>query len=154
MKVILKQDVKNLGKHGDTAQVSEGYARNYLFARNLAVEVTESNLKGLEQENKIKRGKQDKIIKEFQKLAEKIEKTSCTIPVKTGQNDKMFGQVNSNDIAEALASKGVDVDKKIIMLTEPIRELGVYTVPVKLYSDEEQPDTKVIANVKVWVVKE
>ena len=154
MKVILKQDVKSLGKQGDTVQVAEGYARNYLFPHNLAVEVTDTNLKGLEQEKKIKEGKQGKIVKEFQKLAEKIEKISCTIPVKVGQSEKMFGQVNANDIAEALAPKGVDIDKRIIILPEPIRELGVYTVPIKLYADETQPDKKVIANLKVWVVKE
>ncbi len=154
VKIILKEDVKNLGRQGDTIQVAIGYARNYLFPRNLAIEASDENLKGLEQENRLKVKKQEKVIKEAQKLATKIEKISCTILVKVGETEKMFGQVNANDIADSLASKDVEIDKKMILLQEPIRELGVYTVPVKLYTDESQPDKKVIAKLKVWVVKE
>lgn len=154
MKIILKEDVKNLGRQGDMIQVAIGYARNYLFPRNLAVKATDENLRSLEQENKLRVKKQEKIIKEAQKLTDKIEKISCTILVKVGETEKMFGQVNANDIADSLVSKDISIDKKMILLEEPIRELGVYTVPVKLYTDETQPDKKVIAKLKVWVVKE
>lgn len=154
MKIILKQDVNNLGKQGDKLQVAEGYARNYLFPLGLAIESTKSNLKNLEKEKEIKIKQQEKVMQEAQKLADTIEKISCTILVKVGQTEKMFGQVNVSDIADSLVSKGIQIDKKMILLPEPIRELGVYNVPIKLYSDQYQPNKKVIAKLKVWIVKE
>ncbi|MFH1784502.1 MAG: 50S ribosomal protein L9 [bacterium] len=154
MKVILKQDVKSVGKQGDAVQVATGYARNYLLPKNLAVEANDKNLLKLDQEKQVMEKKQGKVMKEAQKLAGAIEKISCTILAKVGDTDKMFGQVGTLDIVDALASKGIQIEKKQVLLEEPIRELGVYTVPVKLYVSEADAEKKVIAKLKVWVVKE
>ncbi len=146
MKVILREDVQKLGKAGDVIEVKDGYARNYLIARNLAVRADAGQLRQLDHERKLLRDKKEKTLKEAKELADKISKASCTIAVQVGEEDKIFGSVTPIDIAKALSKEGIEVDKKLIELEEPIKSLGVFTVPVKVMPDVE-------AKLKVWVVK-
>jgi large subunit ribosomal protein L9 len=146
MKVILREDDKKLGSAGDVVEVKAGFARNYLFPRNLAVRADASQMKRLEHERKVLNDKKEKGLKEFKALAAQIDKASCTISVTVGDEDKMFGSVTSIDIAEALAKEGVELDKKHIHLEEPIKALGVFSVPIKLSPEVE-------TDLKVWVIK-
>ncbi len=146
MKVILREDDKKLGKAGDIVEVKDGYAHNFLIPRNLAVKADASHMKQLEHERKILRDKSEKLLKQAKKLVEQIEKASCTISVQVGEEERIFGSVTAMDIAQALDKEGVEVDKRAIQLEEPIKTLGVYTVPVKLGPEVE-------AKLKVWVVK-
>lgn len=146
MKVILREDDNKLGKTGDVVEVKNGYARNYLFPRNLAVRADASHMKQLEHERKVLHDRKEKQDKQARRLAERIGKASCTISVRVGEEEKIFGSITAIDIAEALTKAGVEVDKKDIHLEEPIKSLGVFTVPVKLSSELE-------AKLKVWVVK-
>jgi large subunit ribosomal protein L9 len=147
MKVVLREEVKRLGKPGDVIEVKDGYARNYLIPRNLAVRADAGRLRQLDHERKVLNDKKEKVLKEARMLAEEISKTSCTISVQVGEEDKLFGSVTAMDIAEALNKEGVQVDKRSIHLEEPIKSLGVFSVPVKVMPDVE-------AKLKVWVVKE
>ncbi|MFB0526229.1 MAG: 50S ribosomal protein L9 [bacterium] len=147
MKVILCQTVKGLGERGDVILVSDGYGRNYLMPRHLAWEANEKNIHRLKEEKRKEQEKDEKILRSAVTFAAKLEKISCTVTVKTGEREKIFGSVTSSDIGEALRSQGIDVDKKDILLDEPIKELGVYTVKVRVHP-------KVTGKVKVWVVKE
>ncbi len=147
MKVILCQTVKSLGERGDVILVSDGYARNYLIPRRLAWEADEKNIRRLKEEKRKEGEKDEKILRSAVTFASKLDKISCTITVKTGESEKIFGAVTSSDIREALLSKGINVDKKDILLDEPIKKLGVYTMEVRIHP-------KVTGRVKVWVVKE
>ena len=147
MKVILCQTVKGLGERGDVILVSDGYGRNYLIPRRLAWEANEKNIRRLKEEKRKEQEKDEKILRSAVAFAGKLEKISCTIPVKAGESEKIFGAVTSSDIREALLSQGIDMDKKDIFLDEPIKELGVYTVEVRVHP-------KVTGRIKVWVVKE
>lgn len=146
MKVILREDVQRLGKAGDVVEVKTGYARNYLIARNLAVSADAGRIKQLEHERKLLKDKQEKALKQARELEAKINKTSCTIPVQVGEEDKIFGSVTTMDIAKCLSQEGIEVDKKDIQLEEPIRSLGVFTVPIRVATEVE-------AKLKIWVVK-
>jgi large subunit ribosomal protein L9 len=146
MKVILMQDIENLGKKGDVKVVSDGYARNFLLPRKLAKEFTKANIKLIEDEKRRQAIKIEKEKKEFLKIAEKIKNLSITISRNVGEENKMFGAVTSDDIAEALKQEGIEVDKRKIELAEPIKSLGAYDVEIKLHPE-------VTAVVKVWVVK-
>ncbi|GAB4346113.1 MAG: 50S ribosomal protein L9 [Candidatus Abyssubacteria bacterium] len=146
MKVVLREDIRNLGKPGDVIEVKDGYARNYLIPRKLAVQADEGNLRRVEHEKKVLRDRKEKELKEARVLADKIGKASCTIPVQVGEEDKIFGSVTTKDIAECLGKEGIEVDKKTIQLDEPIRSLGVFSVPIRLKPEVE-------AKLKVWVVK-
>jgi len=138
LKVILLQDVKNLGEKGDVVDVSDGYARNYLFPKNFAVEATPGNLAKLEQEKKAKEKKLARIKKEAEELAEKIKRCSVTLKVKGGAQGKMYGSINSKNIADALKEQhGIDIDKRKIQLDEPIKAFGSYEVAVKLHPEVE-----------------
>lgn len=146
MKVILLEDIERLGAAGDIIEVAKGYARNFLLPRKLAMESNAGNLHALEA---IKRKKQQKIEKEKQEvsaLAGKINALSCTIPVLTGEEEKLYGSVTPAEIAAAYAAEGIELDKKQIELKEPINKIGVYQIPVRLKHD-------IIATAKVWVVK-
>ena len=146
MKVILREDDRKLGKAGDVVEVKDGYAQNYLIPRNIAVKADASHMKQLEHERKMLGDKKDKQNKQANLQAEQIEKASCTISVQVGEEEKIFGSVTAIDIVETLAKEGVTIDKKDIHLEEPIKSLGIFTVPVKLAPEVE-------ANLKVWVVK-
>ncbi|GAB6934973.1 MAG: 50S ribosomal protein L9 [Bacillota bacterium] len=135
MKVIFLKDVKGQGKKGEVKTVSDGYARNYLIPRGLAVEATESNLKTLEAQKRSEAKRKAQELAEAKALAEKLEKTTVTIAAKAGEGGRLFGAVTSKQIAETLAKQGLAVDKKKILLDEPIRALGTVRVPVKLHPD-------------------
>ncbi len=146
MKVILKEDIAALGNCGDVITVKDGYGRNYLLPRNLAIEAKRGNLRAIEEVKKQKRLHDNKKKREAERIKEKLEKISCTAEVLVGEEDKVFGSVTSSTIAELLTEKGFKIDRRRILLEEPLKALGVYTVGVKV-------EPEVIANLKVWVVK-
>ena len=146
MKVILIQDVENVGQEGDITNVADGYARNFLIPRNLALVANKKNMKRLEHEQSIIRVRAEKQAKGAVELKEKIEAGSFNVSVNAGEDDKLFGSVTTADIADALKAQGIDIDKRKINVPEPIKKLGVYTVEIKLLSD-------LIANAKIWVIK-
>jgi len=147
MKIILKEDLESLGKCGEVIQVKDGYARNYLFPKNLAIQATKGNLSSIEEITRQKKFRDEKKKKGEEKLKYDLEKISITAEVKVGEEDRVFGSVTSQDIAELLKEQGFEIDKRRIDLEEPIKALGVYTVPVKIHGD-------VVANLKLWVVKQ
>lgn len=147
MKIILRQDHQTLGKLGDIVDVKDGFARNYLLPRNIAFKATEGNLRALEEEKKQFVDRQKKDLHLAEQHAAEFEKISITLKVKVGEDEKLFGSVTSQMIADALLEKGITVDKRIIDLDEPIKALGIYTVNIKLH-------VGVIGKVKVWVVRE
>ena len=146
VKVILIKDVDKLGEIGDEIEVKDGYARNYLIPRKLAVNSTKGAVRVLEQKKREKERREKQLIEECRALAAKIEGISCTISMEAGEEDKLFGSVTSEMIADNLREEGVDVDRKTIVLEEPLKALGVYTVEVRLH-----PEVK--AQARVWVVK-
>lgn len=135
MKVILKEDVKNLGAAGSIVNVADGYARNFLIPRNLAVEASNRNIKALEQERKKIEDAARKAKESAQELSNRLSSLTVQIMAKAGEEGKLFGSVTNADISEALKREGFDVDRKRIMLEEPIKRLGTYTVNVKVYQD-------------------
>ena len=135
MKVILKEDVKNLGKMGDMVNVAEGHARNFLIPQKLAVEAITKNIKALELQKKVIQGKANKEKESAQALSEKIAALNLTIKAKAGEEEKLFGSITSMDIAAELKNEGIDIDKKKISIDEPIKRLGAYTVGVKVHPD-------------------
>ncbi|HBY19394.1 MAG: 50S ribosomal protein L9 [Marinimicrobia bacterium 46_47] len=147
MKIILKENVENVGVVGDIITVKDGYARNFLIPKGLAMEATRSNIKRAEELKKIEERKKTAAVDKARRLAEKLKNISLTTSVTAGDDDKIFGSVTSQTVADLLAEKGYDVDKRHIILNEPIKALGVYDIPIKLHSD-------VTAEVKLWVVKE
>ena len=136
MKVILNADIKTLGKKGDLVNVSDGYARNFLFPRKLAVEANAANLNTVSQRESAKEYHKSVEIKNAEDLKQQLEKISVTIKVKAGANGKLFGSVTSKEVAEVLASLyGVSVDKKKIVLSEPIKAYRTYILDIKLYAN-------------------
>ena len=127
-------------------EVKNGYARNYLIPRDLAIKATKSTLKAIEEIKKQKRMRDNKKARTMEILAEKIEKISCTAAVAVGEEDRIFGSVTSQTISDLLKEKGFEIERKKILLEEPIKALGVYSIPIKLDSD-------VTARLKLWVVK-
>jgi large subunit ribosomal protein L9 len=147
MKVILKQDVEKLGRKGDVVNVAPGFGRNYLIPRKLALEVTGSNLKMIEIERQALKKKVEAERQSFLGTIQKLNQVTLTFPRRAGEKDVIFGSVSAADIKEALDKLGFEVDKKKIQLDEPIKRLGNFTIPVKVYHDDR-------AEVKVVVVKE
>lgn len=137
MKVILLDDVKNLGKKGEVKEVSEGYARNFLIPRGLASEATGGRLKQHRQEQEKIQAKKAREEKEAIGLKEKIDGLTVEIPVRAGEGGRLFGSVTAADVAEALKAKGFNVDKRKIEIAEPIRGLGNYELKIKLYPNVE-----------------
>lgn len=146
MKVILRNNVENLGNAGEIVDVKPGYARNFLVPQGLALVATKANQSVYDNEKKqiALRIAKEKVSAE--EMVQKLEAASVTISVSVGEEDKLFGSVTSQDIADSLASQGIEIDKRKIILEEPIKALGLYTVDVKLHTD-------VIGKIKVWVVK-
>lgn len=147
MKVILREDVPKLGTAGSIVKVAPGFARNFLIPRSYAIPATANNLKAFEHERSVLEARRAKRQKEAEGIKAKLERTSCSISKKVGEQDKLFGAVTTQDIEKAFAAEGFQIEKKDILLTEPIKALGVYTVPIRVFDE-------VIANTKVWVVKE
>ncbi len=146
VELILLEDVKELGTLGDQVRVAEGYARNFLLPKNLAALVTATNLKRLEAKKLRMQEEYQQRVAVAKTLAEKIAKVSATIAMEAGEADKLYGSVGTSQIAEALANEGIELDRHSVMLAEPIRELGVYTVDIHLH-------TEVKTTLKVWVVR-
>jgi large subunit ribosomal protein L9 len=147
MQVILLEDVPSLGKAGDLLKVSDGYGRNYLIPQKKAILATEKNLKVLEHQKRLVQHRMGKVKKDAEKIVEQIEGLSCTFAKTVGESGKLFGSVTSMEIESFLKENGIDVDRKKILLEEPIKNLGMFTVPIKL-----RPE--VTAHLKVWVVQE
>ncbi|MGI6587968.1 MAG: 50S ribosomal protein L9 [Peptococcia bacterium] len=134
MKVILKKDIKGSGKKGEVINVSEGYARNYLLPKGLAVEATPGNLQDLAQKKKNQAQRQEKELQQAQELGTKLKEVSVTIPVKTGEGGRLFGSISNRDVADVLEKeKGLKIDKRKIEVEGTIKELGTYPVTIKLH---------------------
>ena len=147
MKIILREDVERLGERGEIITVKDGYARNYLIPQKLALLATSGNMKMFEEEKKQRDVRGNKTRRLADQLAKKLKSVSITAAVSVGEEDRVFGSVTAQTISNLLKDKGFDIDKKKILLEEPIKALGVYTVPLKLHQDVQ-------GKVKVWVVKE
>lgn len=136
MHVILLEDVKSLGKKGAVIKVSDGYARNFLFPRKLALEATEGNQKALQHETQVRKEKHDREVDRARKIGESLKASPLRVPAKCGDQGKLYGAVTSADIAEALRkAHDIALDKRKIELKEPIKKLGTYTVKVRLHSE-------------------
>ena len=147
MRIILLEDVTHVGKKSETKDVRDGFARNFLFPQKLALVSTLENKKVFETKIKKLQKHQETEKKQAQDKAEKISQASCTITVKVGDDEKLFGTVTAADIASSLKDAGIDIDKRQVELKDPVKSLGVYQVEIKLHPE-------VTANAKVWVVKE
>lgn len=135
MKVILLDDVKNVGKKGQIISAKDGYARNFLFPKNLAIEANDVNLKNLEHSKKMKEQKEQEIFEEAKKLEEELMKVTLVMKTKVGENGKLFGSITTKEISEQLqAEKGFNIDKRKLELDEPIKTVGEYAVKVKLHA--------------------
>ncbi len=147
MKVILQEPVDGVGHTGDLLDVSDGFARNYLLPRKKAVEANSRNLKAFEHAKRLVAEKVRKEKEELEGLAKKIAGVSLTMTVQVGKDDKLFGSVTAKDIAEELAARGIVIDRRKIQLSQPIKEVGLVTVPIKLHPE-------VTASLAVTVAKQ
>ena len=147
MEVILREEVANLGTRGQVVKVASGYARNFLLPKRLAVPATDANKKIVEQERQSHLRKEAKLQGQAEELAKLMSTVTISFTQKAGENDHLFGSVTSKDIADALAVKGYNVDRRKIDLPEPIKQLGTFQVPVKLHKD-------VTVQIPVTVTKE
>jgi len=135
MKVILADDVRGLGHRGDTVNVKPGYARNFLFPQGTAYEATDANLRRLSEEKKKYDQKMFHEKGVAEEVSKKVEGTTLVITKKAGEEDQLYGSVTSSDIADALAARGIEVDRRRVELAEPIRRIGTHTVHVRLHRD-------------------
>ncbi len=135
MEVILKESIEGLGVPGDVLNVADGYARNYLLPMQLAVHATDRNRRHFEHQKRVIDHQESKNREQAREIAAQIVGVTCTLSRRAGENDRLFGSVTAMDIAEALNIKGFDLERRLFELAEPIRELGVFTVPVKLHTD-------------------
>ena len=147
MEVILRDHVDNLGKRGEIVKVADGYARNYLLPRNLALPATDANKQRISRERKIAEAREGEEREAAEALAERLVALELQVARKVGDNDTMYGSVTNNDIADLLKQKGFDIDRRKILLPDAIRAIGETHVPVKLHRD-------VTAQLKLTVVKE
>ena len=147
MKIILLESIGKLGKEGDVVDVAGGYARNYLIPQKKALSYSKGNLKRFEEIKRLKDIQYQHSKEEAEKLAEKLKALSVTSVVKAGENEKLYGSVTTGDIAELLKKEGYEIDKRKIVIEEPIKKLGVYTIPIKLHPEVQ-------ASIKLWVVSE
>lgn len=145
MDIILTADVKSLGKKGELVKVSDGYARNFILPKKLGLEATPKNLNDLKLQRAAEAKKAQEILEEAQALAAKLAASSVTLKIKAGEGGRTFGSVSTKEIAQALKTQlNVEVDKKKLVLAEPLKNFGTFTVPVKLHA-------KVTAELKVKV---
>jgi large subunit ribosomal protein L9 len=148
MDVILQKDVKNLGSKGDVVKVAEGYGRNYLIPRGLAIEATDKNMAELKMKKKQQKKREERELQEAQNIAKKIDDKRLVLKVKAGEKGRLFGSITTKDIAEKIQSDyGVELDKRKIELAQPIRTLGNYRVEIKIHPG-------VIATLNVVVEKQ
>ena len=147
MQVILLEDVPSLGKAGDQVRISDGFGRNYLIPKKKAVLATEKSLKALEHQKRQVQQRMGKVKKDVETIVQQIETLSCTFAKPVGESGKLFGSVTSMEIESYLKENGIEVDGKKILLEEPIKNVGMFNVPIKLHPE-------VTAHLKVWVVQE
>lgn len=147
MMIVLRTDVEKVGRRGEVVKVANGYARNFLLPKQLAFEATPANLKRIEQERRTSEIHEAKEKQEAEAVAGRVAQLSLTVVRKVGENEILYGSVTNADLAELLEKEGFAVDKRKILLEEPIKSLGIYEVQVKLHP-------QVTASLKVWVVKE
>ena len=147
MEVLLRREVEKLGKAGDLVKVTPGYARNYLLPQGLAVTVSKENARLVESERTKVIQQEDERVESLRETVQKLSEVSVTIPEKASPDGHLYGSVGPQQIAEALCQQGFEVDAKMVMLDEPIKELNVYDVSVRLHADIE-------AVCKVWVVSD
>ncbi|MDA8273471.1 MAG: 50S ribosomal protein L9 [Deltaproteobacteria bacterium] len=147
MKVILKEDIQDLGIMGDMVNVADGYGRNFLLPKKLAIPATKVNIKTVEHEKRLIKKRKGGILREVTDIKNNLEKAEINIAAKVGENDKMFGSITSMDIEDKLKEIGFNIDRKSIMLDSPIKDLGIQTVKIKLHPE-------IIAEIKVDVVPE
>ncbi len=145
MKLLLSEDVKDLGLTGDVVTVANGYGRNYLLPRKLAVEVTPANLKQIEGAKKLRQARELERVKDFKVLAERISAIDITLKERVSESDVLYGSVQVKDLVAALIEQGIQLEPDMIRLAEPIKTLGVHRVPVRLHPEVE-------TEFKVWVV--
>ena len=147
MKLLLKEDVDGLGFCGDEVEVKDGFGRNFLIPKGKALLATPNNLKAFNHQKRVVQSKVKKVIATVQAIADEIAKVTCTVKKKIGDTGKMFGSVTAQDIADLLKVQGVDIDRRKIQITEPIKKAGEYKIPVKLH-------TEVTAEIKLVVEAE
>lgn len=147
MKVILKDNIENLGRKGDIVEIAPGYGRNYLIPKKLALEVSLSNMKMIEMEQQALKKRLEKEVLSYQELIQQLNQTTLSFVRKAGEKDIIFGSVSSSDVKEALDKVGFEIDKKKILLIEPIKRLGNFTVAIKVFHEQQ-------AEVKIEVIKE
>ena len=147
MKIILLKDVENVGEAGEVVQVADGFARNFLIPRSEALMASDANMAQFESRRRQHEAAAVRERRAAETQAKKLEETSLTQAVRVGEEDRLFGSVTTQNIADLLAESGLEVDRRAIVLEEPIRALGVYNIDVQLHSE-------VTATVKLWVVKE
>jgi large subunit ribosomal protein L9 len=147
MKVILTKNLDGLGALGQIVDVKDGYARNYLLPRSLALVASKGNTAVYEEMRRQKQAQVTRAKRTAETLAKTVEKASCTVPVAVGEEDRIYGSVTAQRIADLLKEQGIDIDRRSVRLEEPIKALGVYDVPIHLHPEVE-------AKVKVWVVRE
>lgn len=147
MQVILRDKIENLGNAGDVVEVKPGYGRNYLIPKGLAYEASQANVRRLEAERAAQGRRDEATLSEARERAAAIEGVSLTFHARAGQEGKLFGSITSSDIADKLAEQGVQIDRRTIELEEPIKALGVTSVPVRLHP-------QVRPELKVWVIAE
>lgn len=146
MEVILREHVDNLGRRGDVVKVANGYARNFLLPRRLALTVTEGNRKQIERERKVADAREHEERQQAEALASRLTQVELVIARRVGETEALYGSVTAADIAEALVGKGLEIDRRKIQLDEPVKQLGEFQVPVKLHRE-------VTAAVRLSVVK-
>lgn len=147
MQVILREHLDNLGNVGDVVNVKPGYGRNYLLPRGLAYAATQGNVRRIEKEREQQEFRATETLQEARRQATRLEGVSLTFHARAGQESRLFGSITTADIADQLAEQGIEVDRRLIELDEPIKALGVFSVPVRLHAD-------VRPELKVWVIKE
>lgn len=147
MEVILKEDIPNVGKMGEVVRVRDGYARNYLLPRGLVLLANKKNIKGFEHQKQVVQSQKARVVNQAQALAEKLSQVSLIISARVGEEGKLFGSVTNIDIEKALKAKGIEIERRKIHLSEPIKMVGDYQVPVRFTSEVQ-------ANVQVSVVAE
>jgi large subunit ribosomal protein L9 len=147
MKVILTQDIAGVGSIGDLVTVKDGFGRNYLIPEGKGIQATSQNIKKVEHQKRQIREQLNKTKREAEKLAARIEEVSCTVAKAAGEEEKLFGSVTSMDIEASLKLEGIEIDRRKIILPEPLKALGIYQIPIKLHPE-------VVATLKLWVVKE
>ena len=147
MRIVLREDIDKLGRQGDVVEVADGYARNFLLPKRKALLANDGSMKTIERERRRYVVRQVKEKEEASVIAQRLAGVSCTVVRKVGENDVLYGSVTAADVAEHLEKEGITIDKRRVLLDEPLKTLGIYTVPVRLHHE-------VTAEVKVWVVRE